>query len=92
MFNATPSHKALVAQTDGEMPSCSTREGDADWTFTLDCSDATGGDVNAPMLDEGTRLGLELSRKEQQKFENETRKQQRFLRKKAEGKEKREET
>jgi hypothetical protein len=92
MSNATPSDKALVAQTEGEMPSCSTRKGDADRTFFLDCSDVTGGDVNAPMLDEGTRLGLELSRKERQKVENETRKRQRFLCKQAEGKEKRKET
>ena len=58
----------------------------------VDCSDVTGGDIIAPMLDEGTRPGLELSRKERQKVEDETRKQQRFLRKKAEGKEKRKET
>jgi len=45
MSNATPSDKALVAQTEGEIPSCSTREGDADRTFSLDCSDVTGGDV-----------------------------------------------
>ena len=92
MSNATPSDQAPVAQTEGEMPSCSTREGDADRTFSLDCSDVTGGDVNAPMLDEGTRLRLKLSRKEPQKVEDETRKRQRYLHKKAEGKEKRKET
>jgi hypothetical protein len=92
MSNATPSDKALVTQTDGEIPSCSTCEVDADRTFSLDCADVTGGDVNAPMLDEGTPLGLELSRKERQKVEEETRKRQRFLRTKAEGKEKRKAT
>jgi len=81
-----------VAQTEGEMPICSTHEGDSDRTFSLDCSDVTGCDVNAPILDEGTRLGLELSRKERQKVEDETRKRQRFLCKMAEGKEKRKET
>jgi len=35
MSNATPFDKAPVAQTGGEMPSCSTREGDADRTFSL---------------------------------------------------------
>jgi len=87
MSNATPSDKAPVAQTEGERPSCSTCKGDADRTFSLDCSDVTGGDVNAPRLDEGTQLGLELSRKERQKVEDETRKRQRFLRKMAQGKE-----
>jgi hypothetical protein len=44
------------------------------------------------MLAEGTQLGLKLSRKDRQKVEDETRKRQRFLCKKAEGKEKRKET
>jgi len=70
------------------------------WTRTRTRSDGpeplltlvTGGDGNAPMLDEGTRLGLELSRKERQKVQDETQKRQRYLRKKAEGKEKRKDT